>query len=302
MNDAVISPLAGSILARACSTVMKNLAAIVERIAPSNLSVLIVGENGTGKEWIARAIHQLSPRSGNRFLPIDCVAFHPDKFMEVLFGFKDGARTRIDRTRGAIEQAQGGTIFLDNVGVLPSPIQKQLGRTFASQDFRGVGDESNTHRNVRLIAALSTELNKPGVESSRRMDVNQSISPLIVNLPPLREHREDIPYFIETFFLQSNHKRCDLSSMFSPEALRVCLSYDWPGNIRQLRTVVEHAATRCQDRVIQVEHLPLYIHDGRPYELLENHPGLKTSTSQTGEGVTADPSSRQIEGEKEGNQ
>jgi DNA-binding NtrC family response regulator len=299
MDDFVISTFPGSIRTPTRSTVMKNLVAIVERIAPSDLSVLIVGENGTGKEWIARAIHQSSPRADKKFVPVDCVEFPHDKFMETLFGFEASTGTRIDSIHGAIEQAEGGTIFLDDVGELPSTIQKQIGRMFGRQIFRRVGGKEDTRRNVRLIAALNRKVKGPLVGSFRPTDIDHSISPIIVNLPPLREHREDIPYLIETFFLQFNNEREGSKTVISPEALRLCLSYDWPGNIRQLRTAVEYAAAKCQEHIVQVEDLPLYVdHSRKSEETLGDHPGLRPSALHTGEGTPIDPRAEQIEKRK----
>jgi DNA-binding NtrC family response regulator len=302
MDDFVISMFAGSIRTAAHSTVMKNLVAIVERIAPSDLSVLIVGEDGTGKEWIARAIHQSSARANKKFVPIDCAAFPHDKLMEILFGFEVGAGTRIASKLGAIEQAEGGTIFLNNVGELPSAIQKQIGRMFGSQIFRRVGGNEGARRNVRLVAALNRRVKGPVVESFRPMDINHCISPIIVNLPPLREHREDIPYLIENFFLQSNHEHSVSTTVISPEALRLCLSYDWPGNIRQLRTAIEYAAAKCHEHAVQVEDLPLYVRGGTSQETVEDHPNLRTSIVQTGEETAAEPRVEQNEKRKASNQ
>jgi two-component system response regulator HydG len=295
MTENVNSASAGSIAATGCSAGMKNLATIIERIAPSDLNVLIVGENGTGKEWTARTIHQLSHRATHRFFSIDCTTLPTDKLAEEIFGCEVATSTGIEVRQGALEQADGGTIFFDEIGELPLAIQKQIARMFGNQLFRRVGAQESTCCNVRVIAALNRRF-KGRIEGSFfPKEIHHYISPIILNLPPLRERREDIPYLIEKFLLQSNSPHSRSTTVMSPEALRLCVTYDWPGNIRQLKNALEYAIAVCQNHHIQVEHLPLFIHDIKSDRASRVHSTLMPSPSQPAQGSPRDLAMEQNE-------
>jgi len=259
MEDYLIPTTLGSLLATAHSAVMKDLVAVIEQIAPSDLSVLIIGESGTGKEWTARAIHQLSPRANCTFLPVNCGAIPPDNVAKMILGSEENTQLGKVIRPGAIDEAEGGTIFLEEIGVLPFTVQKQVARAIRTQRFRRVGGQEMHRCNVRVIAALSRKLTGRDKEDPIPEEFRQSISPIKVNLPPLRERYQDIPYLIASFLLQLNRHHDRAAITLSPDALQRCLEYDWPGNVRQLKNAVEYASAICEDHVIRVEHLPSYV-------------------------------------------
>jgi two-component system response regulator HydG len=264
MNDYTTSPSVEALPPLASSGVMRNLMALVEQIAPSNLSVLIVGEKGTGKEWTAQAIHRLSPRAYHKLIRVDCMNTPIEKLANEIFGAEKATLSGVDVRHGAIEQAENGTLFLDEIGELPLAIQKQIARVIGDQQFRRVGSQQSTHCDVRVIAALSRSIKGADEESLLPREIHHHISPIIVNLSPLREHREDIPYLIDRFLLELNRPDSKHVTGVSPEALRFCLSYDWPGNIRQLKDAVRYAMAKSQDHLLQNDHLQFFISKGQP--------------------------------------
>jgi len=245
------------------SSAMKNLTAIVEQLAPSNLSVLIVGESGTGKEWTARTIHRLSPRATRKFLPIECAMTSADKLARRILGSEKITPTGVEIRRGALEMAEGGTIYLVDIGHLPLPLQKQIARILVSPYFRRVGGQASTLCDVRVIASLRSRLRGSEDVESFPWGFQHRISPIIINLPPLREHREDIPHLVGNFLSQMRGPLNNPAMAISPEAMGLCLSYDWPGNIRQLRDALQYAAAICQDHLIQAENLQAFIDNSR---------------------------------------
>ena len=289
MIDCRTSIPAGAILPPAQSTTMKNLTAIIEQLAPSNLSVLIVGESGTGKEWTARTIHRLSPRASHKFLPIECTTASADNLAKRIFGFEKITPTGIEIRRGGLEMAEGGTIYLVDIGHLPLPLQKQIARISGSTHFRRVGGQASTLCDVRIIASLRRKLRGSEEVGSFPWGIHHRISPIIINLPPLREHREDIPHLIEKFLRQSGDPLSNSAMAISPEAIGLCLSYDWPGNIRQLQNALKYAAAICHDHLIQAEHLQLFIDNSRLDGTSEEYPTSRISLLDSSQRVDRAP-------------
>jgi DNA-binding NtrC family response regulator len=261
----------------ACSAVMRNLTALVEQIAPSNLSVLIVGEKGTGKEWTAQTIHRLSPRVHHRFIRVDCMNTPMEKLANEIFGAEKATPSGVDVRHGAIEQAENGTLFLDEIGELPLAVQKQIARVIGDQQFRRVGGQQSMRCNVRVIAAVSRSVTRSDEESFLPREIHHHISPITVNLSPLREHREDIPYLMERFLLELNRRDSKYVTGVSPEALRFCLSYDWPGNIRQLKDAVRYAMAMSQGHLLQNDHLQFFVNKSQPNGTFGVYPASGTS-------------------------
>jgi DNA-binding NtrC family response regulator len=260
MADDLTSGPVKSVSMTVHSPVMKNLVATLKQIAPSELSVLIVGENGAGKEQVARVIHRLSARAEHPFFRIDCAAVPPENPAREIFGYERVTETGIEIGYGAIEKAKGGTIFLDEVGDLPMVIQRKIARLFAAQQFQRIGRQKDISCNVRVIAAVSRR-SKTQVEENILLEETQyPISPIIINVPPLRERREDIPYLIDEFLLESKSQLGGAVTKISPEALCLCLMYDWPGNIRQLRNALDHALTTHQNHLIRAEDFPPFVY------------------------------------------
>ncbi len=227
----------------------------VERVAPTDSTVLILGETGTGKELIARAIHNISARCGRPFVKLNCSAIPFDLLESELFGHEKGAFTgAVAQKIGRFEMADTGTLFLDEIGDLPLALQPKLLRVLQEQEFERLGS-GRTHRiNVRLVAATHRDLAEMVAKKEFRSDLYYRLNVFPVMLPPLRERREDIPelasHFVEVF-ARSMGKRID---RIPQDILNAFISYSWPGNVRELQNLIERAVIRSNNGVL---HNPL---------------------------------------------
>src|SRR5687767_1835051 len=225
------------------SAVMRDLSQLLETVAATASTVLITGETGTGKELAARAIHHGSPRRANRFVAINCSAI-PETLLEAeLFGHVRGAFTGAVGTRqGRLEQAHKGTLFLDEVGTMSPALQSKLLRVLQEREFERVGDAHTIKIDVRVIAATHSDLAKMVAEGTFREDLFYRLNVIPVQLPALRERREDIPILVQHFLQKLGAEQVPPRTVaMSQEALRRLMSYAWPGNVRQLENVVERA-------------------------------------------------------------
>lgn len=236
---------------------MQNVFRLIENVATSDATVLIQGESGTGKELVAHAIHQLSPRKAYPFVVINCAAYPPTLIETELFGHEKGAFTGANRARqGRFEQAQGGTVFLDEVGEIPASAQVKLLRVLQTHEFERVGGEKTLSADVRVVAATHRTL-LDEVKSGRfREDLFYRLNVIPLFLPPLRQRPTDIPllarHFLQKF--RTMHKK-DVKD-FHRDVLRLFMHYDWPGNVRELENTVEHAVLLSKNDIIQVWDLP----------------------------------------------
>jgi two-component system nitrogen regulation response regulator GlnG len=231
----------------------------IERVAKSNFSVVIVGETGSGKEVVARAIHQASGRSQLPFVPVDCGAV-PDTLIESeLFGHERGAFTGADRQSvGKIEMAHTGTLFLDEISNMPMASQAKLLRVLQERTLYRVGSANPTHVDVRMLTASGQPLEKLCDSGSFRPDLYFRLNEYTISIPPLRERREDIIYLAKRFLDTANIELPKSIKGFSPSGIEALLSYRWPGNVRQLRSVVRRAALVAEE-IITEEHLGLRV-------------------------------------------
>jgi DNA-binding NtrC family response regulator len=231
------------------SRVMRDLYHLLETVAVTSSTVLIAGETGTGKELAARAIHHSSPRRANRFVAINCSAI-PETLLEAeLFGHVRGAFTGAVATRqGRLEQAQKGTLFLDEVGTMSPALQAKLLRVLQEREFERVGDSHTIKIDVRVIAATHSDLARMVADGSFRQDLFYRLNVIPVALPPLRDRRDDIPLLVQHFLqkLCADLRRPTVT--VSQDALRRLMAYSWPGNVRQLENIVERALTFSQGR------------------------------------------------------
>lgn len=230
------------------------------RAANSKATVLIYGESGTGKELIARAIHYASPRREKPLVTVNCASLNPNLFESELFGHEKGAFTGADRMRkGRIEEANGGTIFLDEVGDIPMDLQVKLLRFLQEGEFERVGSNVKMRVDVRVIAATNRNLQEMVNEGRFRLDLFYRLSVITIEVPPLRERKVDIPplvsYFIRKFAMENNK---DVTGI-SKEAMDALLRYNYPGNVRELENAIEHAVVMTRDKVIIKDDLPLHI-------------------------------------------
>jgi DNA-binding NtrC family response regulator len=222
------------------STGLKELLSRVEKVAVRDTSVLITGESGTGKELIAQAIHYNSPRQEKKFVAINCGALPASLLESELFGYKKGAFTGAGENRqGLLETADGGTLFLDEVGNLPMNVQKTLLRFLQEQEFHRIGDPTPTKVDVRLLSATNTDLKAAVRNGEFREDLFYRLNVVNIHLPPLRERRDDIPLLAAHFIRLQNAKFGTKVKGLSHEALEAAVDFVWPGNIRQLKNVIE---------------------------------------------------------------
>lgn len=227
---------------------MEKVRDLIGMVAGSDIPVLILGETGTGKELAARAIHDLSPRAVNPFVVVNSSILQETMLESELFGYRKGAFTGAETDKmGLIEIADRGTFFIDEVGDMGLSIQAKLLRVLETGIFRKLGDTKEIKVDVRFIFATNRDLNEAAEEKQFRRDLFFRISSFVINLPPLRSKREDVPllvnYFLEKFFRGGKKKR------FSREAMEILMAYDWPGNVRELSNVVERAIIVSNDRV-----------------------------------------------------
>jgi transcriptional regulator with PAS, ATPase and Fis domain len=241
---------------------MKRIFSTIEKLSTVDTSVLIRGENGTGKELVARAIHTNSMRKGGQFVTINCGAI-PENLMESeFFGHEKGAFTGADkRTIGKIQFATGGTLFLDEIGDMPLSMQVKLLRVIQERSFTPVGSNREIKSDIRILAATNKNLERMIEEGTFRDDLFYRLNVLPVFLPPLRERVEDIELLTAMFIdrLNSKHER-DIEGV-SPDALKLMRAYRWPGNIRELENVIELVFVLEESNLIQPESLPAYIKD-----------------------------------------
>jgi DNA-binding NtrC family response regulator len=236
---------------------MLEVFSLIERVSKYPVSVLITGETGTGKEMVARAIHNLSPRKDKKFVVCDCASIPETLFESELFGYLKGAFTGADRAKdGLFKEADGGTIFLDEIAEIPVAVQSKLLRVLEEQQFRPLGSTKNVKVDVRIICATSRDLRESIKRGDFREDLFHRINVVEIKLPPLRERKEDIPllcsYFLEKFNKKFNKKILGISQ----RAKKILFNYPWPGNVRELENTIERAVMLCEEKFIDLKDLP----------------------------------------------
>ncbi len=243
---------------------MQEVLALAKRVAPSDATVLIRGESGTGKELIARAIHFNSPRASGPLVSLNCAAL-PEQLLESeLFGHEKGAFTgAVAQRKGRFEQADGGSIFLDEIGDLSPALQVKLLRVLQERQFERVGGNKTISANVRVMAATHRDLEQAMREGTFRDDLYYRLNVVTIQIPPLRERREDISLLLEHFLRKFAEKnRRDVTGL-TAAARDALLKYDYPGNVRELENIVERAILLCRGRVIDLEDLPATLRPGQ---------------------------------------
>ena len=232
------------------ATLMKTLD-LVHTVAPTGSTVLIQGETGTGKELIARAIHNLSARCGRALIKLNCAAIPLDLLESELFGHERGAFTgAITQKMGRFEMAHQGTLFLDEVGDIPQALQPKLLRVLQEQEFERLGSGRTHHVNVRLVAATNRDLAALVAQGEFRRDLYYRLNVFPIVLPPLRSRREDVPALVEQFVNVFSRRMSKQIDYVSPETMAALQSYSWPGNVRELENMIERAVILANDGVL----------------------------------------------------
>jgi two-component system response regulator PilR (NtrC family) len=249
---------------------MQAIFSLIERIARTTSTVLIHGESGTGKELIARAIHFASPRSGRRFLSINCGAMPENLLESELFGHERGAFTgAVREKKGLFQEADRGTLFLDEIGEMTPSMQVKLLRALQEKVIRKVGGTEEEPVDVRIITATNQDLEARIQSSDFREDLYYRINVLPIHLPPLRQRREDIPLLVD-FFLQKYSRQMELTPrQISIEAMQILEGYDWPGNVRELENLIERVLALSHAEIITTRDLPVHLLTNR-----RTHPDL----------------------------
>jgi len=238
------------------SPAFREALGLIERVAPTDSTVLVCGETGTGKELAARLLHARSPRRSRPFVVVDCAALQEELLQSELFGHERGAFTGADRAKpGLFEVANGGTLFLDEVGEMSQATQVKLLRVLDTSTFRHVGGTIEIKVDARVVAATNRDLSALARQRLFREDLFYRLSTITVALPPLRQRAGDVPLLAEHFVARLNERYC-FSRRLGPEAMGLLERHDWPGNVRELLHVVESAAVVCEGSEILPRHLP----------------------------------------------
>ena len=230
---------------------------LIEKVAPTDSTILVLGETGTGKELVARRIHELSERASGPFVAVNCGALPENLVESEFFGHRKGAFTGADTTRkGLFEVANGGTLFLDELGELDKPMQVKLLRFLESGEVRRVGENEAFHVDVRVVCATNRDLRDMVAEAAFREDLFYRVNTFEIHLPPLRERQQDIPA-LSRFLIARHLKRPSIADdILSPETLEVLTAHPWTGNVRELANALEHGVILSGGESIQPEHLP----------------------------------------------
>jgi len=236
---------------------MQELFRLTEMVAPSTASVLITGASGTGKELVARTIHELSPRRNKPFIAINCAAIPETLIESEIFGHEKGAFTgALERRTGCFELAEGGTLLLDEIGEMPVATQAKLLRVLEDRKLRRLGSKVETTVDVRVLAATNKVPDEAVARGELRNDLYYRLNVFNIHMPPLREHKEDLPELVQALLTEMNAKHGRKVGTISEAVLHVFQNYSWPGNVRELRNTLERAVIVCEASVIETKHLP----------------------------------------------
>jgi two-component system response regulator HydG len=253
------------------SAKMQRVYKMVEKVSQHNYPVLILGESGTGKELVARSIHFLGVRQNKPFVPVDCSGLVPTLIESELFGYVKGAFTGAQHARtGLLETANGGTVFLDEIGDLPVDLQAKLLRALQEREIRPVGATDRVRIDVRIIAATHRDLESAIRTGAFRQDLYFRLNVVQIKLPPLRERKSDIPLLVN-FFLEKFSDAQRPIRTISEDAMRRLMAYDWPGNVRELENAVERAVALGTGPILHIADLPSNLQQGSNDKLLESN-------------------------------
>jgi DNA-binding NtrC family response regulator len=236
---------------------MQEIFRLIEMVAPSTASVLITGASGTGKELVARTVHELSPRRGKPFIPINCAAIPETLIESEIFGHEKGAFTgALERRTGCFELAEGGTLLLYEIGEMPVATQAKLLRVLEDRKLRRLGSKVETIVDVRVLAATNKVPEEAVAQGQLRNDLYYRLNVFNIHMPLLREHKEDIPDLVKALMGEMNAKHSRKVAAVSEAVLNLFQNYSWPGNVRELRNTLERAVIVCDGPVVETKHLP----------------------------------------------
>jgi len=236
---------------------MQEVFRLIEMVAPSTASVLITGESGTGKELVARTVHSLSNRKVKPFVAINCAAIPETLIESEIFGHEKGAFTgALERRTGCFELAEGGTLLLDEIGEMPIGTQAKLLRVLEDRKLRRLGSKTETSVDVRVLAATNKPPDEAVARGQLRNDLYYRLNVFNIHLPPLREHKEDLPDLVQALLSDMNQKHSRTVAGVTEPVMNAFLAYAWPGNVRELRNTLERAVIVCDGALVEPKHLP----------------------------------------------
>jgi len=236
---------------------MQEIFRLIDLVAPSTASVLITGESGTGKELVARTIHNLSPRKAKPFVAINCSAIPETLIESEIFGHEKGAFTgAMERRAGCFELAEEGTLLLDEIGEMPVATQAKLLRVLEDHRFRRLGSKVETEVDVRVLAATNKVPEDAVASGQLRNDLYYRLNVFNIHMPPLREHKEDVPQLVESLLADVNNKHQRHITSVADTVMSLFHNYAWPGNVRELRNTLERAVIVCEASTVEIKHLP----------------------------------------------
>ncbi|MEO0069652.1 MAG: sigma-54 dependent transcriptional regulator [candidate division WOR-3 bacterium] len=242
------------------SQALNQVRNLVNKVAPSDATILITGESGTGKELVARMIHRASPRGQKPFVVMHAAALPETLLESELFGYKAGAFTDARKDKpGRFALAEGGTIFLDEIGEISPAMQVRLLRVLQERMYEPLGGTESVKTNVRVVVATNRNLAQLVEEGKFRSDLYYRINVVRLTLPPLRERKEDIPLLVEHFITEDNHLRVKAITGVTPETMQILMAHNYPGNVRELENIIEHAFVVCEGGLIEPTHLPEFL-------------------------------------------
>jgi DNA-binding NtrC family response regulator len=250
-DKGVMGPMVGT------SRKMQEIFHLIEMVAPSTASVLITGESGTGKELVARTIHDLSPRKSKPFIAINCAAIPETLIESEIFGHEKGSFTgAVERRVGCFELAEGGTLLLDEIGEMPIGTQAKLLRVLEDRKLRRLGSKVETSVDVRVLAATNKIPEEAVAQGYLRNDLYYRLNVFNIAMPPLRDHKQDLPELVTALLADMNEKHGRTVQMVSDSVMSLFSSFAWPGNVRELRNTLERAIIVCEAGVVETKHLP----------------------------------------------
>lgn len=265
------------------SAAIGRVSELVQQVAPTRATVLIEGESGTGKEVVAHTLHHLSGRPAAKMVIVHCAALSPQLLESELFGHEKGAFTGASQRRiGRFEQADGGTLFLDEIGEIDAATQVKLLRVLSERSLERVGSNSPIKVDVRVIAATNKNLKELVANGTFREDLYFRLNVVKIEMPPLRERREDIVLLANSFLQEFAKENDRPMKPLTDAAMGLLLAYSWPGNVRELRTAIEHGVVMCNDSAIDCHHLPQFLHF-QSLALGDSTPPLKNTLDATSE-------------------
>jgi DNA-binding NtrC family response regulator len=236
---------------------MQDIFSLIERVAPSTVSVLITGDSGTGKEVVARTLHELSPRRNKPFVAVNCAAIPETLIESEIFGHEKGSFTgAMERRAGCFELAEEGTLLLDEIGEMPIGTQAKLLRVLEDRKLRRLGSKVEMPIDVRVLAATNKNPDMAVEDGHLRGDLYYRLNVFNIHMPPLRDHKEDIPAIVEAMITEMNARHGQRIAGIDPFMLDRLMDYDWPGNVRELRNTIERALILCGEGTLDIRHLP----------------------------------------------